>query len=146
MQDNISDEYPYGKFPTEYTKQGQAILMQKFLNSSSDTKPPQPKPELVETFQHTPSTDSDNQTQQNFEPRMDIHKLMPLIKSMSQNKSISQNELLKIMLPMLSGGNGDYNELISMMIDKNSQEKDLVEKSIEENPNKPKISSFRRVE
>ena len=149
MLDNISDEYPYGKFPTEYTKQGQAVLMQKFLNPSHDTKPAPPQPDTVETFSHSPSvsaSDNENSAPPNSEPRMDIHKLMPLIKSMSQNKSISQNELLKMMLPMLSGGNGEYNELISMMIDKNSQEKDLVEKSIEENPNKPKISSFRRVE
>lgn len=140
MQNQIIDQYPTAKFPTEYTKQGQQILMQKFVAGQNQ--------QAVEVQQTPEVINSDESFQQETaqQPTIDIHKLMPLIKSMSQNKALSKNDLMKAVLPMLSGNNGEYSELINMMIDNNSQEKDLIDLSFDNNSTKPKIASFRRVE
>lgn len=140
MEQSNFGEYPTAQFPSEYTKQGQAQLMQKFLNRQNNesvitqTVQTQSTPENVDTMS--------NETQSTF----DIHKLMPLIKSMSQNKALSKNELIKMMLPMLSGSNSDYNEILSMMLDKKTQIVDTMDLQIEENSTAQKIDSYRRVE
>ncbi len=143
MQESFYGSYPTEKFPSEYTKQGQAVLMQKFLSGQTETIESQ-KDTVIQTQNVNQSPTSE--TNQNNVPKLDIHKLMPLIKSMSQNKSVSKNELMKMMLPMLSNNNGELNELLSLMIDKKSQEKDMIDLSFEENANNPKIASFKRVE
>lgn len=144
MQDTFYGEYPTEKFPSEYTKQGQAVLMQKFLNGQKDTSTPN-KTSIVE-MQSIEQPQPEKPVEHSPTSSLDIHKLMPLIKSMSQNKSVSKTELMKMMLPMLSNNNGDLNELISLMIDKKQQEKDVLDLTFEENASKPKIASFKRVE
>lgn len=140
MEDIIYGGYPTEKFPSEYTKQGQAVLMQRFLDGKDQTidKP------VVKSL----SIDKETlQTKNNpTSSSIDVHKLMPLIKSMSQNKSISKIELMKMVLPLLSGNNGDLNELITLMIDKNTHQKDIIDMTFEEDKTKPKIASFKRVE
>lgn len=140
MEDIVYGGYPTEKFPSEYTKQGQAVLMQRFLEGKNQTidKP------VVESL----SVDKETLQVKNnqISSSIDVHKLMPLIKSMSQNKSISKTELLKMMLPLLSGNNGDLNELIALMIDKNIPQKDIIDMTFEEDKTKPKIASFKRVE
>lgn len=139
MNDIVYGGYPTEKFPSEYTKQGQAVLMQKFLSGQIEEK------QNITAQSREISEPTDTQQSTTTQSNIDMHKLMPLIKSMSQNKSISKSELMKIVLPLLSGSN-DYNDLISLMIDKNMQEKDMLEMSFESDSNKPKIASFKRVE
>ena len=132
MNENIANQYPNVSFPSEYTKQGQKALMDKFLKGENNEK-------QVHKQEHKEQPKPANKN------NIDIHKLMPLIKSMSKNQSISQNELIKMMLPMLSGTNGDINELACMLLDNNKVS--IKDQEIKETEgNKPSISSFKRVE
>ncbi len=131
MPNNIASEYPNVSFPSEYTKQGQKALLDKYLNNDTHTQASKIQNE-----------EKHNTTQKN---NIDLHKLMPLIKSMSKNQSINSSELMKMMLPMLSGGNNsDINDILCMFLDKKKSSQE--EKIQETSENKPSISSFRRVE
>lgn len=131
MPENIASEYPNMSFPSEYTKQGQKALLDKYLKRDNP-----PKAKIQKEEKHNDSPVKNN---------IDLHKLMPLIKSMSKNQSVSKTELMKMMLPMLSGGNnGDMNEIMCMFLDKKKPAKE--EEIKETSENKPSISSFRRVE
>ena len=132
MSENVASQYPNMTFPSEYTKQGQKAMLDKYLKGeNNNTKPKKEK--------------DDNPHKETPKSNIDLHKLMPLIKSMSKNQSVSQNELMKMMLPMLSGGNnGDMNEIMCMLLDKKKSVKNQDIK--ETSSDKPSISSFRRVE
>ena len=132
MSENVASQYPNMTFPSEYTKQGQKAMLDKYLNGENNNTKPQ-KEKVDNPHKETPKSN------------IDLHKLMPLIKSMSKNQSITQNELMKMMLPMLSGGNNsDMNDIMCMFLDKKSNVKN--EEIKETSENKPSISSFRRVE
>lgn len=130
MSNNIASQYPNMSFPSQYTKQGQKALIEKHINNV-DSK--------------TKADSNINNTNELPKSNINLHKLMPLIKSMSNNQKLNQNELLKMMLPMLTGGNNnDINDLICMFADKKKETK--FQEIKETSSDKPVIASFRRVD
>ena len=83
-------EYPYGQFPTKFTKSGQEKYFEELTT----------KHEQVSTL-NTVSQQSSTPQSSNF----DISKLLPLIKMMNDKKSISSSDMLQMFLPLIGGGN-----------------------------------------
>lgn len=107
----ISD-YPYGIFPANRTK----II-----------KKEQP---IYEEIEPKPSA----------ETSPDFSKLLPLITLMNSKKSLSQSEMLSLILPILSGKEIDLSDLIKKI---GSTEKTEEAEDISDNI---KISSYKKIE
>lgn len=96
---NIS-EYPYGQFPTKFTKHGQQQYFEELTKNQNvsmfNTDYEQQANSKIQSEQN-------NQTQQNSS--FDFSKLLPLIKMMGDKKSISSTDMLQMLLPLIGGGN-----------------------------------------
>lgn len=90
-------EYPYGQFPTKFTKNGQ----KKYFEEIKEEQKIQTM--STETPQQTPPQN-----------QFDFGKLLPLLKLMGDKKSISNTDMLKMFIPML-GGDSNMSELLSLM-------------------------------
>jgi len=89
-------DYPYGMFPYNYTKSGQKQLKEKMeeVSTQSVTTLSQPEPQ---------------------KSGLDISKLLPLFSIMNNKKSLSQADMLKLFLPLLTGKEIDISELMKSM-------------------------------
>ena len=117
-------EYPYGIFPTNYTKEGQETIKENKILSEQ---------------QSVSTLSAPSQSQQ---PSFDIAKLLPLLKMMNNKKSISQNDMLQLVLPMLIGGNtGDLSEII-----KSFSSQPEIEEPEDVVTNQVSISSYKKIE
>lgn len=121
--DYINGEYPYGIFPINHTKIGQQKLKEK-LNKPLEQEP------TVSTLDATEQ-----------KPNLDIGKLLPLIKMMGNKKSLSQNDMLQLFLPLLTGGNVDITEMLKVL-DKPAEP----EEALDVTDNKVSISSYKKIE
>ena len=132
MEKHNSAEYPYGEFPIKFTKLGQEKYFQE-LNKKHE------QPVTTTTITPQANTQQDSQ-QTNF----DISKFIPMIKLMSNKKSMSSTDMLQMFLPLLGGSNmGNITELMSLLNNK-SQNDELVEDI--ELSNTTKIDDYIRVE
>ena len=132
MEKHNSTEYPYGEFPIKFTKLGQEKYFQE-LNKKHE------QPVTTTTITPQPNTQQGSQ-QANF----DISKFIPMIKLMSNKKSMSSTDMLQMFLPLLGGSNmGNITELMSLLNNK-SQNDELVEDI--EISNTTKIDDYIRVE
>lgn len=116
-QNNV--EYPYGQFPTRFTKNGQQQLIEKLSQPENDPYDP-PKP--IET---------NNQPSSN----LNLTSLLPLIKMMGNKKNISQTDMLQMFLPMMTG-NSNVGEILSLLKANNSSDQYLEEDIIEDGTKK----------
>ena len=132
MEKHSSAEYPYGEFPIKFTKTGQEKYLQE-LNKNQ-----------YEQYVNTASIDRQENTQQNNQQNtFDIAKLIPIIKLMSDKKSMSSTDMLQMFLPLLGGGNmGNITELMSLF---NKNQNDEIAEDIDL-PNTIKIDEYIRVE
>ena len=118
-------EYPYGIFPTNYTKEGQEAIKEN---------------KILSERQNVSALSTPSQTPQ--QPSFDIAKLLPLLKMMNNKKSISQNDMLQLVLPMLMGGNtGDLSEII-----KSFSSQPEIEEPEDVVTNQVSISSYKKIE
>ena len=96
---NIS-EYPYGQFPTKFTKLGQEKYFEQIT-----------KNEQVSALNIDTNNNPPNEEKNNF----DFSKLLPILKLMSDKKSISNNDILQMILPLIGGGNmSGISEIMSL--------------------------------
>ena len=118
---NVSNEYPYGIFPLNYTKEGQEKIKHEIQE--------QAKKDIIDVSKPTPR------------PALDISKLLPLIKLMGNKKSLSQGDMLQLLVPMLTGSNVDISEILKSIEPTNEPEEaeDII-------PNQIKISSYKKIE
>ncbi len=127
--------YPYGEFPTRYTKEGQEALKKQLKNSYTmqNTMPVypnqpqmQPQPVQQQAMQNN-WTQADNNMGENMGGNMggnqnrgglDLNSLMPLLGNMGGGKN--QADIIKNFLPLLGkGGNLNPNDILKL-INKNS--------------------------
>lgn len=118
---NVSNEYPYGIFPLNYTKEGQEKIKHEIQE--------QAKKDIIDVSEPAPR------------PALDISKLLPLIKLMGNKKSLSQGDMLQLLVPMLTGANVDISEILKTIEPSNEPEEaeDII-------PNQIKISSYKKIE
>lgn len=96
---NIS-EYPYGQFPTKFTKLGQEKYFEQIT-----------KNEQVSALNIDTNNNPPNEEKNNF----DFSKLLPILKLMGDKKSISNNDILQMILPLIGGGNmSGISEIMSL--------------------------------
>lgn len=118
---NVSNEYPYGIFPLNYTKEGQEKIKQ--------------------SHQQQLREDSFTTPESSLKPTLDLSKILPLIKLMGNKKSLSQGDMLQLLLPMLTGADFDMSEILKSITPSNEPEE--VEDTI---TNQIKISSYKKIE
>ena len=118
--------YPYGEFPSKYTKSGQEELRKKMLSGGN-------QPEPVTVTQEKPKRNG-----------IDFHKFLPLIKNMGAGKQLSHAEMLQLVLPMLGGENKDLSEVMGVILSSNEKKESEVD-LISSPPDKPSIDSYKRV-
>ena len=92
------NEYPYGQFPTKFTKTGQKQYFEELTNTE----------QKINTLNVAPPEPQQNNS-------FDISKLLPLIKMMSDKKSMSSTDMLSLFIPLLGGGGNNISELMSLM-------------------------------
>lgn len=105
-------DYPYGIFPSNHTK---IAKKEQPIYEESEPKP-------------------------RVESSPDISKLLPLITIMNSKKSLSQSEMLSLILPILSGKEINLSDLIKKI---GSSEKTEEAEDISDNI---KISSYKKIE
>ena len=107
----MTSEYPYGQFPTRFTKLGQQRRLEK--------------KKIEEQRVSSLSTQPVSSPQQPQQNSFDISKLLPLIKLMGDKKSISTSDMLKMFIPLLGGESSGVSELLSLFPTK--EEEPIVE-------------------
>ena len=117
--DDIDSMYPYGQFPINHTVAGQEKIKAELKKHHTYT----------EAYANVLGTQKkDEQTvsaQSNAQSSFDIQKLLPLFMKM-QNGNMEQNDLLKMMTPMLSKNNNiPIKEMLEKMNQKPKQSKTI---------------------
>lgn len=120
----ILDQYPYGEFPSRYTKSGQEDLRIKSQNRYSSI----------------PSLSQEQKSESNND-NLNINTLLPLIQMMSNKKQPS--DMMKIFSEILFKDNKDMQQLFQLFSKNKSQE--IKPASPFPNTNKVNISSLRRI-
>jgi len=138
MERNLNDEYPYGKFPTKYTKIGQQKYFEQLTSDNLEDKV------SVMNTTNVESQNNDNSQYSNQQNSFDISKLLPLLKMMSSKKNISNNDMLQMMLPLLGGENMSQMADIMQLFNKDQPTEEPAE-DIEKSPT-TKIDDYKRVE
>lgn len=118
MERNLNEEYPYGKFPTKYTKNGQQKYFEELTSSVHEIQ--------VDTLS-APQPIQNQDSQYNQNNSFDISKLLPLIKMMSGKKNMSNNDILQMMIPLLGGGNASQISDIMQLFNKEQPSEEIVE-------------------
>lgn len=130
MEKQYISEYPYGQFPTRFTKKGQ---QQHFEQLTSEISQPQTLT-INESRKESPQQNS-----------FDISKLLPLIKLMSDKKSISSTDMLQMFIPLLGGNySSNINDIMSLINPSKQANEDIAE----DIPpiNSIKIDDYKRIE
>lgn len=132
MEKQSFSEYPYGQFPTKFTKHGQKEYFEQ-LNTE----------QKISTMNTSPPSSQSQPVQNNS---FDIAKLLPLLKMMGDKKSMSSTDMLQMFLPLLGGGNtNNISEIMSLINpSKSNHYEDMAEDIIP--PTAIKIDDYKRVE
>ena len=128
-------EYPYGQFPTKFTKRGQEKYFEELTQGEKVTTlniSPEPQ-------QNQQNNNTQGQPTNNF----DISKLLPLIKMMGDKKSISSSDMLQMFLPLLGGGNMSGISEIMGMLNKDKPTEEIVEDIVADSI---KIDDYKRID
>ena len=130
MEKQYFNEYPYGHFPSKFTKSGQKQLFEE-LNTNNTP----PKISVQNQQINEPA-----QPQNSF----DIAKLLPLLKMMGDKKSISSTDMLQMFIPMLGGNASNLSEIMSLK----NPPKSTIDDTVEDIPltSSIKIEEYKRVE
>jgi len=99
LYDNVKNQYPYGDFPSQYTKRGQEELKSKINNPVSVQESPQQKnpqePKNQQQMNYS-QPEVNAQTQNGF----NLNSLLPLLfGGMNGDKNFDKDSLLKNILP-----------------------------------------------
>ena len=125
----ILDQYPYGEFPTRYTKSGQEELRIKSENRFSSTNFNDTKPqESNDVKQHDDS--------------LNLNTLLPLIQLMSNNKK-QPSDMMKLFSEIIFKDNKEAQQLIKLFSQNKSQE--INNSAPFPNTKKVNISSLKRI-
>lgn len=130
MEHKFTHEYPYGQFPFKNTKIGQKQYFEEIQSQNRNV--------TVEAIEPPPQQESPQ------ENNIDISKLLPLIKMMSNKKSISSTDMLRLFLPLLGGNSNGISEILSLMSESKSTN-EYIEEDIPPN-NLIRIDEYKRVE
>ncbi len=136
MQNTLSNEYPYGQFPTQYTKLGQEQMKKQWQERTAEKK---------ESSKNVNIQSDGNDKCEHSANTIDIHKILPLIKKMNSNTPISQGDLISMLMGLMGKENSDLADIFSVIANtKTVKESDI--KSMSINSNMPAIDSFKKVE
>lgn len=119
----ILDQYPYGKFPNQYTKNGQEDLRKASENRYS-------------------YIDAEKTEARKNESNLDISSILPLIELMSGKQQ--PKDMMKILSKMLFKENKEFEKIFDLITPKNKPQ-ELINNSFP-NTNKVKISTLRRID
>lgn len=117
----VLDQYPYGQFPTQYTKAGQEIIRKQSENRFSYSEPPQ---------NETPPS-----------PQLNISALLPLIQLLSNKQQ--PKDIFKVLSKLLFKDNKDMQKLFDIFSPTKSQE--LKKQDDFPDTKKVNISSLKRI-
>lgn len=120
----LSDQYPYGKFPIQYTKTGQEKLRRESESRFS----------YKENIEERPTNDTNN--------NLDISSFLPIIQVMSSGKKNPQ-DIMKIFSKILFKDHPEYEKLFTLFTKHKPQE--FAKKDDFPNTNKIQISSLKRI-
>ncbi len=133
MENYINNEYPYGEFPTKYTKNGQAELKQKWQEGNLNNEEKITANAHNATHQHQPAN------------TIDIHKILPLIKKMNSNTPLSQGDMMGMLMGLIGKEHSDLVDVFSVIANTNIV-KEVDVKSMSINNSSPSIDSYKKVE
>lgn len=122
----ITEQYPYGQFPLQYTKSGQETIRKQSENRFS---------------YETHLTDSNNQ-QEKKDNNLDLNLLLPLIQIMSGQKK-QPNDIFKAFSKILFKNNPDMEKIFNLF--PQSKPKEIKPESNFPSTNKVSISSLKRI-
>lgn len=134
MERDLSKEYPYGQFPSKYTKLGQQKYFEQLTNSE-DSK--------VSSMNFTPEPQQPQQ--QANQNSLDISKLLPLLKIMGNKKNMSQTDMLQLFLPLIGGSNSSQIADMMQLLNSDTKPQEEQEEDIEISPT-PRIDDYKRIE
>ena len=109
LQD-ISKMYPYGEFPSQYTKKQKNTDINNpnilnYVRENTETNPPQP------TQQQTSKTNN-----------LDLNSLLPLITTLSNGKKMDSTSILSTILPLIAGNKSkDINSILKLLNTKSNK-------------------------
>lgn len=95
----IIDQYPYGQFPSRYTKSGQEEIRKTSENRYS--------------YQSTEA--STIPSNHNNKDGMDISSILPIIQMMSKKKSNQPNNLLPLLSKLIFKDNKDMQKILELL-------------------------------
>ena len=132
-QSYVSNEYPYGSFPSHYTKNGQAELKRQWKENQLKQKVDKPTETKKDHFE------------EHNKNNLDLHKLLPLIKKMNSNTPLSQGDLMSMLMSYIGKENKDLVDVFSVIANTQTvKEKNIKAETLSNS--KPKIDSFKRVQ
>ena len=118
----LSDQYPYGKFPMQYTKTGQEKIRKESENRFS--------------YNEIPEKDISNNN------NIDFKSFLPFIQLMSSAKK-DPKDMMKILSKLFFKDNPEYEKILSLFIKNKPQE--FTKKEDFPDTNKIHISSLKRI-
>ena len=124
----ISDQYPYGQFPIQYTKHGQETIRKQSENR----------------FSYADNITDENKSKNNI-ANSPLSLLLPLIQTMSNNKK-QPKDLMQIFGKLLFKDNPELQQLLSLMPKIKSQEINSNTTSNFPNTQKVNISSLKKID
>ena len=118
---DISKIYPYGEFPSHYTKKQKEndINNPKIFNYYTMDK-------FIENTKNKKAEIEDKQTLENPKNNFDFKTILPIISSLSNGKKTDNKSLITTLLPLLAGSKAkDIGAIMKLFENKpKSQEKD----------------------
>ena len=120
----IMEQYPYGQFPSNNSKEIQTEHLKKILKNQQKNN--------VSTF-NIPNannnaymnTNNTNERTNTLNTNSDLlNNIKPIISMMSNEKKIDNKNLLNLMLPLILGKNNQLGEIFNMALN-NQNKKDL---------------------
>ena len=134
-QNYVSNEYPYGNFPSHYTKAGQAQLKKQWQENSFKSQNDANKNHEKENL-HNNEHNKNN---------LDLHKLLPLIKKMNSNSPLTQGDLMGMFMNFIGKENKDLIDVFSVIANTQTiKSKDIKGDNL--SSSKPKIETFKRIQ
>ena len=124
----MTNDYPYGQFPTKFTKMGQQKYFEQLNKEQNEPV----------SVMNTSEQPQQTEVQNNF----DISKLLPLLKLMGDKKSMTTSDMLSMFLPMLGGNTSQLGDIMQLL-NKDNQVKEVEEDIL---PPSPKISEYKRID
>ena len=116
LYNEISKMYPYGEFPTQYTKKQKELDINKTNTFNYYTNE---KFQQISNKVETQSNDN-KKSEINNSSNINLHSILPLLSNFNNEKKLDSNQLLTTLLPIMLGKNSKDITALLKLFNKNN--------------------------